>query len=274
MTRSGTFVKRIFSRRRHPRAGYAVMVLALVGLGGGYAALAPQPDRAQAAAVENASATDIAKGKQLFQENCASCHGLSAQGTDVGPSLIGVGAAAVHFQVSTGRMPAGDPGVQSERKPPQFSPEEIRQMAAYVASLGGGPPIPSEEKADPTGADVAMGSKLFSANCAQCHNFAGSGGALTGGKRGPPLDDATPRQIYEAMLTGPASMPVFNNSTFTPEQKRAIIGYVVETRQEPNPGGHGLGRFGPVTEGLVGWLVGIGLLVGAALWITAKKKHD
>ena len=101
----------------------------------------------------------------------------------------------------------------------------------------------------------------------------GSGGALTGGKYAPPLDsdDVTPTQIYEAMLTGPQAMPVFNDTTLTPENKRDIIAYLVKTREEPNPGGNGLGRIGPVSEGLAGWLIGLGLLVLAAMWITAKK---
>jgi quinol---cytochrome-c reductase cytochrome c subunit len=72
-------------------------------------------------------------------------------------------------------------------------------------------------------------------------------------------------------------MPVFNDTTVTPAQKRAIIAYVTQTRSEVNPGGSGLGRIGPVAEGLAGWLVGIGLMVVAAMWLTArkpKKKHN
>jgi ubiquinol-cytochrome c reductase cytochrome c subunit len=194
----------------------------------------------------------------------------------VAPSLIGVGAAAVDFQVSTGRMPAQNPGAQVPRKKNIFTDAQVHQLAAYVASLGGGPPVPSKQQADPKTGDAAIGGKLFRANCAQCHNFAGSGGALTGGKFAPPLDEANPQQIYEAMLTGPQAMPVFNDTTLTPAQKRAVIAYVTQTRNEANPGGSGLGRIGPVAEGLAGWLVGIGLMVVAAMWLTARKtkKND
>jgi ubiquinol-cytochrome c reductase cytochrome c subunit len=254
--------------RRRPWAGYAVVLAALAIIGVAYAGLSPGTGRAQASA---APAQDVAKGKELFNQNCSSCHGANAEGTDVAPSLIGVGAAAVDFQVSTGRMPAMNPGAQMPRKKPIFTAEQIRQIAAYVASLGGGPPVPSKEQADPKTGDAAMGGQLFRANCAQCHNFAGSGGALTGGKFAPPLDEATPQQIYEAMLTGPYAMPVFNDTTLTPVQKRAVIAYVTQTRAEPNPGGSGLGRIGPVAEGLAGWLVGIGLMVVAAMWLTARK---
>ena len=132
-------------------------------------------------------------------------------------------------------MPATNPGAQIPRKKPVFNEEQTRQIAAYITSLGGGPAIPSADQVDPAHGDSALGGELFRANCAQCHNFAGSGGALTGGKYAPPLDKATPTQIYEAMITGPQAMPVFNDTTVTPEQKRAIIAYVTQTRARAQP---------------------------------------
>jgi quinol---cytochrome-c reductase cytochrome c subunit len=273
-------VKRFTAWRRRPWAGYAVVLVALAAIGVVYAGFSPRTGRAEAAG-SAAAAQDIANGRQLFNQNCSSCHGLNAEGTKdakgnpVAPSLIGVGAASVDFQVSTGRMPATNPGAQvPRRKNPvgEFkNPKNIADVAMYIESLGGGPTVPGPEQTDPNKGDVALGGKLFRTNCAQCHNFVGSGGALTGGKYAPSLKDSTPTQIYEAMLTGPQAMPVFNDTTFTPAEKRAIIAYVTQTRAEPNPGGNGLGRVGPVTEGLAGWLVGIGLLVLAAMWITAKK---
>lgn len=259
--------------RRRPIAGYAVVVIALALVGVVYAALSPGSGTAEAAASKDASQQDIAKGKQIFDQTCATCHGLNGEGTKTGPSLIGVGAAAVDFQVSTGRMPAMNPGAQMPRKKPVIQGEQVHQLAAYVASLGGGPAIPSGDQTDPTHGNVRLGSQLFMANCAQCHNFAGSGGALTQGKYAPSLQESSPTQIYEAMLTGPQSMPVFNDSTLKPDQKRAVIAYVTQTRSEVNPGGNGLGRIGPVSEGLVGWLAGIGLLVLAAMWITARQRE-
>jgi ubiquinol-cytochrome c reductase cytochrome c subunit len=269
-------VKWFTAWRRRPWAGYAVVLAALAIIAVAYAGVSSGGDRAQASDTQ-ASAQDIAKGKELFNQTCSSCHGANAQGTRTAPSLIGVGAASVDFQVGTGRMPAMNPGAQIPRKKPVFNEEQIRQIAAYIASLGGGPSIPSGDQVDPKAGDAALGGKLFRANCAQCHNFAGSGGALTGGKYAPPLNKATPTQIYEAMVTGPQAMPVFNDTTITPAQKRAIIAYITQTRSEVNPGGNGLGRIGPVAEGLAGWLVGIGLMVVAAAWLTArkpKKKHN
>ncbi|TDD80603.1 c-type cytochrome [Actinomadura darangshiensis] len=296
-------MKRITAWRRRPWAGYAVVLAALAAIGVIYAGFSPRTDRAEAQSSAQA-AQDLKHGQELFNKNCASCHGLNAEGTKdakgnpIAPSLIGVGAAAVDFQVSTGRMPAMNPGAQVPRKEPvpafntsiktdYEDPKEraeaekqkaeaeknLADLRAYVASLGGGPEVPAAAAVDPQGGDVALGGKLFRTNCAQCHNFTGQGGALTGGKYAPPLsgDDVTPTQMYEAMLTGPQAMPVFNDTTLTPQDKKAVIAYLVQTREEPNPGGNGLGRIGPVTEGLAGWLVGIGLLVLAAMWITAKK---
>src|ERR1019366_9908656 len=126
------------------------------------------------------------------------------------------------------------------------------------------------------GADVGLGQELFTTNCAQCHNFVGAGGALTYGKYAPALTQSTPTQIYEAMLIGPEAMPVFNDSTITPSEKRDIIAYVTGTRSEPNPGGFSLGRVGPVTEGLVAFLGLLLFMVLAAMWIAAKhgRAHE
>lgn len=258
--------------RRHPLAGYAVLVLALAALGCGYAVVSAVGSQARASA--QPSQATVAEGEELFNESCASCHGTDGAGTDRGPSLVGVGAASVHFQVSTGRMPLDNPyGAQSQEKTPKFNEQQTRALAAYVATLApGGPAIPSDEEVAYSDADLSLGGELFSANCASCHNFAGSGGSLTYGKQAPSLTDATPRQIYEAMQTGPAAMPTFDE-TLTPDEKRAVIKYVKFTAEEPNVGGAGLGRFGPTSEGLAAWLIGIGLIIGLALWITARK-HD
>jgi ubiquinol-cytochrome c reductase cytochrome c subunit len=160
------------------------------------------------------------------------------------------------------------------RKPVTFSQAEIYDIADYIASLGGGPAIPSADQVSTAGADTALGSLLFSANCAQCHGFAGAGGALTYGKSAPPLTAATPTQIYEAMLTGPEAMPVFGDGAISPAAKRDMIAFITQTRTEPNPGGLSLGRAGPVTEGLVVWLGGLGFLVLVAMWITAKRRES
>jgi ubiquinol-cytochrome c reductase cytochrome c subunit len=232
-----------------------------------YAAI--DSNKVQAAITSDAQ---IAAGKALFAEGCASCHGLNAEGTTDGPSLIGAGAAAVDFQVSSGRMPMATQSVQAPRKAAVYDEAQIAALAAYVASLAPGPAIPTDEMVDYSDADVALGGELWRANCAQCHNFAGQGGALTQGKYAPEVHQATARQIYEAMITGPQNMPVFADETLSVEQKQAVIAYVMEMRNADNPGGLDLGKFGPVTEGLFAWTGGMGLLIAAAIWIGVKAK--
>jgi ubiquinol-cytochrome c reductase cytochrome c subunit len=263
----------ITARRRHPAAGYAVVLLGLIAIGLVYAAITT-PGGAASAAAPPAARQETAEGQALFAQTCATCHGMYAQGTSTGPSLIGVGAAAVDFQVSTGRMPAAEIGAEMARKPPRFGTKQTHELAAYIASLGGGPAIPAPEQVSTSGANVGLGQQLFVTNCAQCHNFVGAGGDLTYGKYAPPLTASTPTQIYEAMQTGPEAMPVFNDTTITPSQKRDIVAYVTETRSSPNPGGFSLGRVGPVTEGLVAWLGGMAALVAAAWWIAAKRREQ
>ena len=233
-----------------------------------YATLA-SPNRAAAAI---GSSTQVEQGRSLFAEGCSSCHGLNAQGTQVGPSLIGVGAAAVDFQVGTGRMPLAHQGAQAVRKTPQYTDAERAALAAYVASLAPGPEIPSASMVDASNADLGRGGQLFRTNCAQCHNFAGRGGALSNGKYAPSLMNATPTEIFEAMLTGPQNMPNFPNTTMPVEKKQAIIKYIEHLQSSADPGGLALGSYGPVTEGVFIWIAGIGALLLAAVWIGAKVR--
>ncbi|MFC6159919.1 cytochrome bc1 complex diheme cytochrome c subunit [Kribbella jiaozuonensis] len=261
--------------RRRRFAKTLVIGAALVTVGLAYTVLVPR----SATGADGPQSDQIEAGRRLFAVGCSSCHGLHAEGGTngsgriAGPSLIGVGAAAVDFQVSTGRMPAAQTKAQIPQKPPVYTEEEIAQLAAYVASLAPGPAIPSSDEYDVskvTQADIVRGGELFRTNCTACHNFAGRGGALPNGRYAPSLMGTTPRNMYQAMLTGPQEMPVFSDSVMLPEDKRAIIAYIVALQQANDPGGFGLGRLGPVSEGLWGWLIGIGLLVVVAVWIGAK----
>lgn len=254
--------------RRHPAALFAVLAVGLGTTGATYAAVAASTTPATVAK----SATQVDEGKSLFIEGCSSCHGLAAQGTSAGPTLIGVGAAAVDFQVGTGRMPMAGPGVQAPAGQAIYSQDEIAAMAAYVASLGPGPAIPTQEQLDTTGADLALGGELFRTNCSQCHSVSGKGGALSEGRWAPSLMDSDAKEIVEAMLTGPQSMPKFSDQTLTPDEKRDIIRYIEELQAQVDPGGNGLGRLGTVTEGLFIFVVGMGALVVVAVWIGAKAK--
>jgi ubiquinol-cytochrome c reductase cytochrome c subunit len=262
-------VKKLSARRRHPLAAVVVLLLALAATGGLYAAFAPA---SKAQADETAQSLAIDEGKKLYSVGCASCHGTGGQGTTDGPSLVGVGSAAVDFQVGTGRMPAQQPGAQVPRKKVIYSQAEIDQLAAYVASLGAGPVAPAKKDYNPAGADSAAGGELFRTNCAQCHNVTGKGGALTHGKFAPTLEGVDPKHIYEAMQTGPQNMPSFPDTTMTKQNKKDIIAYLdsVNSDKTVNPGGLELGGLGPVSEGLFAWIFGLGALIAVAIWVAAR----
>jgi ubiquinol-cytochrome c reductase cytochrome c subunit len=257
------------SRRARRVSSFVVVLVALGVIGAIYATLAPS-GHAQGRPV---SQHQVQEGRQLFLTSCSSCHGLNAEGGARAPSLIGIGAAAVDFQVSTGRMPLAKHSEEAESKPTQFNEAQTHSLAAYIASLGPGPAIPQHVGQRYPDANAAKGGDIFRTNCAQCHNFVGSHGALTYGKYAPSLSDATPTQIYEAMLTGPEQMPLFDNKTMSPNEKLDIVKFVVTTRDQANPGGNGLGRIGPTTEGLVAFLVGIGGLVFISVWI-GSRSHE
>jgi ubiquinol-cytochrome c reductase cytochrome c subunit len=250
-----------------------LLVLALFLMGSVYAVLAPSPK----VAADTGNTQQIEEGKALFLVGCSSCHGLNGEGqiTDTiqGPPLTGVGAVSVDFQVSTGRMPMARPEEQAPVKRRIYTDEEVAALAAYVASLGPGPGIPEPELYTTEGLseeDLARGGELFRTNCSACHNFRGAGGALPDGKYAPSLNDVPPKYVYEALVIGPQQMPVFSDEVLTPEDKRAIIGYLEHLNEQPEPGGLGLGSLGPVSEGLWAWILGLGTLMGFSVWIAAK----
>jgi ubiquinol-cytochrome c reductase cytochrome c subunit len=251
------------SKHRRRLGNAAGLMVGLVLTGALYSVFAP----AQAADDTSVSAAEAA-GRQLYENSCITCHGSNLQGVpNRGPSLIGVGEAAVYFQVHTGRMPLARQEADAQAKPPVFSDKEIDQLMAYVQANGGGPTLPSGDLRD---GDLAEGGELFRLNCASCHNFVGKGGALSSGKAAPSLEGATDLEIYTAMLTGPENMPVFGDHQLTPQEKRSVINYIQTIKNQADPGGAGIGRIGPVGEGLVIWVVGIGALLFGIFWMGSK----
>ncbi|WP_239330769.1 c-type cytochrome [Frankia sp. CiP3] len=256
------------STRRRRRSSAVVLLLALAATGVLWTAFAP---RGTAQSTPDANEA-VRQGRALYLQGCSSCHGLNAQGSGQAPSLIGVGAAAVDFQVSTGRMPLAAPGAQAKRKDPVYSQTQIDQLAAYVDSLGGGPKQAVVTRNALDDADLAQGGELYRANCAQCHQAVGAGAPLTYGKYAPDLSKATPSQIIEAMRTGPESMPVFGPGQIDDANAVAIAKYVRFVTEAPSAGGSTLGKYGPVPEGLLAWLAGIGGLLAVCMWIGARQK--
>ncbi|MFC5952364.1 cytochrome c [Pseudonocardia lutea] len=271
--------RRPHGKMRRKFAGLLAIGVALLAVGGGYTLFAPNAEQNQAVAQPDAAL--VAKGQQLYNSVCITCHGSNLQGVEErGPSLVGVGDAAVYFQVSSGRMPLARQEAQAGRKPPlpEFDPvtEEGRAnldaLGAYIQANGGGPETPAQTGAALRGDDPARGGQLFRLNCASCHNFTGVGGALSSGKYAPTLKTPSEEQIYTAMLTGPQNMPKFGDRQLTPDEKRDIIAYVKSVTNGSNQvGGYDLGGLGPTTEGVVIFVVGLTAVVGFAMWLGAKN---
>lgn len=255
--------------RRHRWASALLITVSLALTAGAYTAISATAQTSTPSS--EADQKTLNEGEKLFQANCATCHGLNAEGSSEAPSLIGVGAASVDFQVGTGRMPMQMQGPQAQKKPVQFTQSQINAMATYVDSLGATLPVIDEKYLTGNG-DIANGGELFRINCAMCHNVAGAGGALTEGKFAPPLSESSPYHIYEAMLIGPQNMPVFNDYNLTPQDKSDIISYIQFLNENPSPGGFKLGSLGPVAEGLTLWVFGFGAIVSLAVWVTKQAK--
>ncbi|HEY4947165.1 MAG TPA: c-type cytochrome [Acidimicrobiales bacterium] len=216
----------------------------------------------------NLPAAFVAPGQALFASNCSSCHGREADGsTGVAPNLQGLGAGTVDFWVSTGRMPLAVAGVQATRKPPRFDRLQTLEIAAWVQSLtpGVGTQIPV---VNTNSADLEAGGTLFTLNCAACHTITGAGDALMDGAYAPGLHLATTTQVVEAIRSGPGNMPRFGPGNITNTEARDIAAYIHGVIQHPsNPGGFALGGIGPVGEGFVGLLLGVGILMLVCFWI-------
>ena len=204
-------------------------------------------------------------GQSLYEEGCASCHGLAGRGVaQAGPSLLEAGAAALDFQLSTGRMPmTEEPGEQPERKEQRFDDAQIDAIVAYVTGLPGATDEPAVPDVEPERGDVARGLETFTTHCAGCHQIAGAGGLVVEALA-PPLDEATPEQVAEAVRTGPYVMPRFDEETLDAQALDDIAAYVRYAQEPEDPGGLALGHLGPIPEGMVAWLVGAAALVAVA----------
>jgi ubiquinol-cytochrome c reductase cytochrome c subunit len=273
---------RLSRQRRRPLAGLVVVLMGLLLTGGLYAAFSPA-----SSAKEDDTAALVKQGRELFLVGCAFCHGANGQGVktldgnQLGPSLVGVGPAAVDFQVGTGRMPATQPGPQIPQKPVTYTQDEIDALAAYVGSLGPGPAVPNPSDYSLAGLSdqerqeaIVRGGQIFLTNCTACHNFQGSGGAMPKGGYAPKILGVPPKYVFEAMLTGPQAMDNFSNGDLSVEEKRDIVAYLQSLQDNPDYGGFSLGAIGPVSEGLFAWVVGIGSLVGASIWIAAHTARS
>lgn len=215
-----------------------------------------------------ATADAVARGRALFVQACSACHGFNAEGVaGMGPSLIGVGAQAADFYLSTGRMPLNNPRDPPVRNTPMFSPAQIGDLVAYVGSFGG-PPIPA---VDLNEGNLAHGLQEFTLSCAGCHQIGAAGGIVVGGVA-PPLNRATAVQVAEAVRIGPFLMPRFTTRELSRYDVDSIARYVLQTRHPDDPGGWGIGHIGPVPEGMVAWFIALFALVIVARLIGERSE--
>ncbi|WP_061923552.1 cytochrome bc1 complex diheme cytochrome c subunit [Corynebacterium simulans] len=277
--------KKTRRRRKAKRTLVGGFALSIGLTGAGVLASALTPD-AQIATAQKDDQALVQEGKDIYDVACITCHGANLQGIEGrGPSLVGIGAGSVYFQVHSGRMPMMSNDAQAERKTPRYTEQQTQALAAYVAANGGGADIVYNEDgtiaqeslrgANYNGQiqaeDVVKGSELFRMNCASCHNFTGQGGALSSGKYAPPLAPANEQEIYQAMLTGPQNMPKFSDRQLSADEKKDIIAYLKSAKETPSPAGWDLGGLGPVAEGLAMWIIGISALCVAAMWIGSRS---
>jgi ubiquinol-cytochrome c reductase cytochrome c subunit len=212
--------------------------------------------------------TQEAAGQALYEASCSTCHGLQAEGSGSGPSLQGVGPAAVDFMLSTGRMPLANPAAQPIRQPPRFDAEQIAAIVAYVTAIApGGPGIP---RVDPQAGDLPRGAQLFLNSCSGCHGAGAIGDSVGGGQIAPSLYASSAAQIGEAVRIGPGVMPKFATADITTRDLNSIARYVLWLRDHGDRGGLQLGRVGAVAEGFVAVVIGLGLLL-VVIRLTGSK---
>ena len=248
-------------RRDPTRAGLVLvgLTLGLAGLGIARPGLDSHPHSAPDAQ------RDI---RALYLKDCAICHGSDGGGTRQGPTLVGLGPAAIDFQVSAGYMPLPSPHAEVRRRKPKYSPATVRRLVAYVDSItgGGGVPIPQVNLGI---ANVAQGGELYRQQCAACHSWSGEGGALLD-REAPSTHPATATQIAEAVRTGPGTMPAFGGAAIAENDLDSLVAYTLYLDKPRDRGGEPLWGIGPLIEGAAAGLLGLGGLILVIRWIGTR----
>jgi cbb3-type cytochrome c oxidase subunit III len=176
-------------------------------------------------------------GRQLFVQECGSCHTLKAAGTQgtIGPNLDDAFAGVLKegWEESTVRdvvrgqiaypavdTPTGEPGMPANL----VTGEDADNVAAFVAAAiynpaaaGGGGEGGNIQAKD--------GEGIFAeAGCGGCHTLSAAG---TTGEVGPNLDEAKPslELAVERVTNGAEGMPAFKDR-MSEEQIRAVAEFV------------------------------------------------
>lgn len=184
-------------------------------------------------------AGEVSRGKQLFNEKCASCHVLEAAGAKgtIGPNLdeAFAGPKAEGFDESTIRdvvrgqiaypveqTPTGEPGMPANL----VRGDDAAAVAAYVASVAANKEAIAQAKAGGGGGGGGGDDpkSIFAASCGGCHTFEKAG---TTGTAGPDLDETKTefREAIEQIRKGGGGMPAFEGQ-LTDEQIQALATFV------------------------------------------------
>jgi ubiquinol-cytochrome c reductase cytochrome c subunit len=221
----------------------------------------------------------LAAGRRLYQRDCGFCHGDQAQGTSRGTELTtgANGPALTDFVLRTGRMPIADPDDTIRRRPSRYGEREIDALVAYLFRGIGqtGPGIPA---VNPGAGDISVGQEVYQEDCAACHATTGIGGAMlarqdgnTTGVHIPNLHQSDPEDVAQAVRTGPRAMPRFGPGVVDQDELDSLSRYVEYLKNPDDRGGLPIGRVGPVVEGAVGWVLGLGLLLIFIRWVGTKR---
>src|SRR5207302_794307 len=116
----------------------------------------------------------------------------------------------------------------------------------------------------------ARGGELFRLQCAACHAWAGDGGALLH-REAPSLHHDTPTQIGDAVRAGPGLMPAFGQAALTDNQLNDLAAYVRYLDHPDDRGGEPLWHLGPMAEGGVAVICGLGIMLLTIRWIGDKE---
>ena len=187
---------------------------------------------------------DTSKGKQLFNEKCASCHTLAdakSQGT-IGPNLDDAFSSdkeqgfseQTMADIVRGQIAYADP--EGPMTPNLVRGADADSVALYVAKCSGNPncgvtaatnaPPPTTTKGGGGKTAAPDGKQIFTANCATCHTLKAAGAT---GTVGPNLDAAKPSEskVETQVTNGGGVMPAFKG-TLTPAEIKAVAKFVSE----------------------------------------------
>jgi len=115
------------------------------------------------------TAADIAHGKKLFEVHCALCHGPNGEG---GRGPILAQPRLRRAADDTALIKILEEGIRGTEMPgaDSMNPHEVRQIAAFVRSLGR---VPSR----PVPGNPEHGAELYrTKGCVGCHSIKGEGG--------------------------------------------------------------------------------------------------